>query len=171
MNILDIDKFISERVKVKPVTNVEWDNISQDVTKYMKHHVNVLKPGDDLQEWDIVVMGYFNTETQEYENYEIGIYKQWTNPYRKTVSVINYPKAIFSSWHEMKDTFAYQYYGNKYIHMVISVYRPKGKNIIKNVNTIKNYNDVDKNSDYDCIYKNEELVERFDVENKEPKHS
>jgi len=43
MRILKTDNYVSERVKVKPVTNAEWNNIKKDVEAYMKNPFELTK--------------------------------------------------------------------------------------------------------------------------------
>ena len=37
MKVLDINNYISERIKVKPITNGEWSKISQDISKQIEN--------------------------------------------------------------------------------------------------------------------------------------
>lgn len=58
MKILGKDNFITERLKVKPVTNAEWDNIKKDIEAYMKNPFRLTKKDliDDIKNFPMGVV-------------------------------------------------------------------------------------------------------------------
>ena len=152
MKILKTYDFVSERLKAQPITNAELDN----AVEQMKEQI---KPGDDLKDGDVVFMGYYETVSNEYDSYKVGIFKHDSST-SMNHPVIDYGRHSFRAWEKMKKTYTYRFPSSSYVHLILKVYRPKNE-INLDTKSIKNIKKLIDGPDYVCIYRNEELLEKF----------
>lgn len=158
MKILKTNDFVSERLKVKPITNAELDNARKEMP-------NIVKPGDDLCDGDVVLVACECLTGTESADINCGTF------YDKS-DVISYPKGRIRywnrslSWKDIKDEYQWTY-DDAYTHYILKVYRPyPGKEWQLNpVNDRKISMETLENShDYYCVYENKELLKKFGLE-------
>lgn len=155
MKILKTHDFVSERIKIKPVTNDEWNKTKEAIRIMTK---TVVKPGQDLCDGDVVLVGYmYRSSTNEvrYDDWELGIYNAQTNDVEYVDS--------YKSWSELKDTFSYDKHGLMYVHYVLKIWRPINDSWIRYPEDLGNIRDMDMNKNYIVVYENTDLIKKFNI--------
>jgi len=161
MKILRTNDFVSERVKVKPITNAEWGILQK------KTFVSSVKPGDDLEDGEIVLIGH-NKFKYYRDTFSIGTYNSKTKNIEYGHG--NYP------WENLKKSFMHHDYmaGNDDWMIVLRIWKQIGKVRIKvpddfgyicnNLEKVMDFEDMLNANDYVCVYENIYRLRQFDIE-------
>ena len=80
-----------------------------------------IKIGDDLQDWDIVVVGCECHTIRNENEVKCGTFRPSSSSYKN--GYINYRNANLD-WKDIKDEYRWTY-NNRYTHYILKVYRPK----------------------------------------------
>ena len=171
MKILRTDNFISERVKVKPITNAELDKVQKEFGK-RPVSMNIVGPGDPLEKNDAVLVVCIRLDTDNLVSAKYGIYgKPRHDVYSVSTTFIEYSNGSGIDYDNFGHTFDYTYYNenNKrtYVHSIAKIFRPKKNAKIIEQKINEDFATFDKklenNTDYECVYKNVELLEKYNL--------
>lgn len=123
-------------------------------TIHRAHVYKALEPGDDLQDYDIVVVGVECHTDASTNEVEYGVY-------RKNNEYIYYFESRLR-WDLLKDEYQWTY-NNAYTHYILKVYRPcpGKKNTINPRKGNIDIKDLENSQDYYCIYSNPVLLKKF----------
>jgi len=164
MKILRTDNFISERVKVKPITNAEWNTVKNELQE-LQGSINIVKPGDMLKASDMVLVIVQNMFDEYEYDIKYGIYFGPTTKNPK--GVIEYAGATFISYENLISTFEYIHNKN-YSHHIAKIFRPQKVNEnILSLFVINDFEELNKKLEHDknymCVYKNPKLLKKYNI--------
>jgi len=152
MKVFKTDNFISERVKVKPITNAELEKAKKDYEKVL---VNV---GDELKDCDYVLIACEHSDDSDVEL----IYAY----YDDFCNCLIYPIMKGLNYALIKDTFTYVDDLDKSIYYIVKIYRCDNK-YDNNITISGSYKDVTKKLEsslyWKCVYRNDRLLKKFNI--------
>jgi len=150
MEILKTKSFVTERVKVKPITNAEWDKIKNMSVK------NIVNPGDMLKNNDLVLVVCENSADINDIDAKYGVFHENS----EQDALIRYWNCTLS-YHGIQNTFYWKY--NNYTHYIVKIYRPKdGQAYLKPTFADKILiGTPEKDHNYELVYENKELLKKF----------
>ncbi len=146
MEIIRYDRFLNERMKVMPITNDEFDKVGFDI--------DIVGIGDDLEDGDVVVVGYEDIQTKYYRSIKIGVYNSSED------RIIYGDVSI--RYRLLKQTFTWDY-NNRVRHHILLIYRPRdGKATIDFEQTNdEKLNRLDDNRLFKPVYRNDIMAKNF----------
>jgi hypothetical protein len=156
MKILKTKQFISERMKIMPITNDEFDKVSSDF--------NIVKPGDKLNDYDMILVACKQLNSGE-TKIEYGCYRTSAG-----TGYIMYSNSTGLPYDKIRDKFEYTF-ENKCTHYIVKIFRPDDG--IDNKIMIFDENDDDfrildkkleTDPNYKCVYINKKLCEEFNIQ-------
>lgn len=163
MKVLDTNQFVSERMKIKPVTNAEMERMKDSMLNGM-NAVNIVKPGDKLEAGDLVLVACKGLDN-DFFRARYGVYSANVKGY------IEYTAREGLYYQDIRDTFEYIYYNTsnkkRYGHYIMEIFRHENGEWHLILTKDDRYENIRKmlinSTAYKCVYRNAELMEKFNM--------
>lgn len=162
MKVLDTNQFVSERMRFKPVTNAEWEQVTDNMIK-ARTAVDIVKPGDNLEAGDMILVVCKGLDN-DFFIARYGVYSTSSKGFIEYAAM----KGLY--YPNIRNNFEYIYYNadekKKYGHYIVEIFRHEnGKRKLKLTNDrYKNIRETLINSTaYECVYRNAELMKKFNM--------
>lgn len=117
--------------------------------------IEPVKPGCNLKDGDLVLIGYYLISKKKYSDYQFGRYNEISGDIEFFSSYCHYS--------DLRETFYQHVPGNMYTKYIVRVYREVTGNpeIEVSEDDEKTLKEIQSNKNYVCIYNDKELSKKF----------